>query len=111
MLRNHGPDDAYNMYPLKIQNSIFFYHFPQAQQFYSIETLYLPGYTIRGAVLLIIKTLHKTYCNKPTYKNKNIILGLEIKTVDYNKPNYLWHPTSCLYSHLQQLYSISHSWQ
>ena len=37
MLRNHGPDDAYNdMYPLKIQNSIFFYHLPQAKQLYNI---------------------------------------------------------------------------
>jgi hypothetical protein len=35
----------------------------------------------------------------PTYKNKNIILGLKIKTDDNNKPNYLGHPTSCLDSH------------
>jgi hypothetical protein len=36
----------------------------------------------------------------PTSKSKNNILGLKIKTVDYNKPNYLGHPTSCLDSHL-----------
>jgi hypothetical protein len=62
MLRNRGPDDAYNMYPLKIHKCLF-YHHPQAQQFYSIETLYLPGYTIRGAVLKIIK---EGYCIKHT---------------------------------------------
>jgi hypothetical protein len=33
-----------------------------------------------------------TYCNMPTYKHKNIMLGLKIKTVDYNKPNYLGIP-------------------
>jgi hypothetical protein len=55
MLRIHGPDNAYNMYPMKIQNSFFFIIFPQL---YSIETLYLPGYTIRGAVLTIIKERH-----------------------------------------------------
>jgi len=48
-----------------------------------------------------------TYCNMP---KQNIILGLKIKTVEYNKPNYLGHPTSCLYSHLEQLCSISYSW-
>jgi len=32
-----------------------FYHLPQTQQLYGIETLYLPGYTIRGAVLIIQK--------------------------------------------------------
>jgi hypothetical protein len=34
-----------------------------------------------------------------TYKNKNIVLGLKIKTVDHNKPNYVGHPTSYLDSH------------
>ena len=84
----------------------------------STETLYLPGYTITDAVLLtIIKERHcikltvykcffysgmfegSTYRNMPTYKSKNIILGLKLKTVDYNNPNYLGHPTNCLDSH------------
>jgi hypothetical protein len=30
-----------------------------------------------------------------TSKSKNIILGLKIKRVDYNKPNYMGHPNSC----------------
>jgi len=57
MLRNHGRDNAYNnMYPLKIQNGIFFIIFPK--QLYSTESLYLPGYTIRGTVPTIIKEIH-----------------------------------------------------
>ena len=40
-----------------------------------------------------------TYCNVPTSKSKNIVLGLKIKTVDCNKPSCLGHPTSCLDSH------------
>ena len=40
-----------------------------------------------------------TYCNMPTSKSKNITLGLKIKTVDYNNPNYLGHPTNCLDYH------------
>jgi len=41
-----------NMYPLKIRNSVFFVIFN------SLETLYLPGYTIQGAVLTVIKERH-----------------------------------------------------
>jgi hypothetical protein len=41
---------------MKLQNTVFLlYHFPQAQQLYHIEPLYLPWYTIKGAVLKIIK--------------------------------------------------------
>ena len=35
-----------------------FYLLLQAQQIYSTETLYLPGYTVRGAVLTLIKERH-----------------------------------------------------
>jgi hypothetical protein len=59
MLNNHGPHDALQQH-VSIENTKqhLFYHLPQAQQLYSIENLYLPGYTIRGAVLTIIKERH-----------------------------------------------------
>jgi hypothetical protein len=102
-----------------------FYHLPQSQQIYSTETLYLPGYIVRGAVLTIMKERHllctnissKMGCLKGVlivtfnHPNTKHILGLKIKTVYYNKPNYLGHPTICLYSHLKQLYSTSYSWR
>jgi hypothetical protein len=44
----------------------------------------------------------------PTSKSKNIILGLKIKTVGYNKPNYLGHPTSSLDSHTAVVQLVTH---
>jgi hypothetical protein len=41
---------------MKLQNiPSLLYHVPQAQQLYHIETLYLPWYTIKVALLRIIK--------------------------------------------------------
>jgi len=59
MLSNHGPDDALQQH-VSTENTkqCLFCHLPQAQQLYSLETLYLPGYTIRDAVLTIIKERH-----------------------------------------------------
>jgi len=48
-----------------------------------------------------------TYCNMPTSKSKNIILGLKIKTVDYNKPNYPGHPTSRLDSRTAVVHRVT----
>jgi len=96
-------------------------HLPQAQQLYSKETVSARiHHKSCSAYDNKRKTLHTNSCVQilllewdvwkeylPPSKNKNTILRLKIKTVDYNKPNYLGHPTSCLDSHLQQLYSIS----
>jgi len=58
-LRNHGPDDAYKNVSIEdTKHSITFLSSPQTEQLYHIEILYLPGYTIKGAVLRIIKETH-----------------------------------------------------
>jgi len=56
MLRNHGPDDAYKNVSIEDTKPIIsLLSPPPKQQLYQIETLYLPGYTTKGAVLRIIK--------------------------------------------------------
>jgi hypothetical protein len=59
MLRNHGPEDAYNNVSIEnTKQSASLLSSPQIQQLYHIEILYLLGYTIKGAVLRIIKETH-----------------------------------------------------
>jgi len=59
MLRNHGPDNAYKNISIEdTKLSVTLLSSPQTQQLYHIEILYLPGYTIKGAVLRIIKETH-----------------------------------------------------
>jgi hypothetical protein len=57
LLRNHGPDDAYKNVSIEDKkHSVSLLSSLQTQQLYHIELLYLPGYTIKRAALLIIKT-------------------------------------------------------
>jgi hypothetical protein len=59
LLRNHGPDDAYKNISIEdTKHSVSLLSSPQTQQLYHIKILYLPGYTIKGAVLRIIKETH-----------------------------------------------------
>jgi hypothetical protein len=59
MVRNHAPDDAYKNISIEdTKHSVSLLSSHQTQQLYHIEILYLPGYTIKGAVLRIIKETH-----------------------------------------------------
>jgi CRISPR/Cas system CSM-associated protein Csm5 (group 7 of RAMP superfamily) len=56
MLRNHVPDNAYKNVSIEdTKHSVSLLSSPQTQQLYHIEILYLPGCTIKGAVLRIVK--------------------------------------------------------
>ena len=91
-----GPDDAYkNLYPLKIQNRVFFIMFPKHSNPVSA------------------RIYHERCC---AYDNKRHYVTLTVykhflknRWIQQTKL-YLRHPTICLESHLQQFYSISYSW-
>ena len=66
LVRNHGPNDANNKYPFKLQNTrcCCFYHHPKARQLHRTETLYESGHTITSAMLWTIKeTMYKLCIN------------------------------------------------